>query len=141
MKEIRRAFDGSRLCSAKSNVLIVVVIAIFCGMLGGVPAAKAQGTDQTYNSGDPARNPMQNTLPQIMNTPHFPRLNHKQKQAIADDKFKQMKKHVKDLAAMVNSLQKEIEKSNPNVLSLKIVKKAKEVQQLAKKIENEAKGD
>lgn len=84
---------------------------------------------------------MQNPLPQIMSTTRLSRLNHKQKQAIADDNFKQMKKNAKDLVALVSSLQKEIEKSNPNVLSLKIVKKAKEVQKIAKKIENEAKGD
>lgn len=72
---------------------------------------------------------------------HFPKPNQKQKEAIVDYKFKQMKKHAEDLTELVGSLQKEIEKSNPNVLSLEIVKKAKEVQKLAKTIEKEAKGD
>jgi len=76
-----------------------------------------------------------------MSPVHFPKPDVKQKQAIADSKFKQMKKHAKNLTALVSSLQKEIEKSNPNVLSLDIAKKAKDVQKLAKTIEKEAKGN
>lgn len=141
MKDFRRAFDGSIFRSGKSKILTVAVLAVFFGLFGGGSGARGQGPGQDSSSGNPLRNPMQNPLPQIMSTTRLSRLNHKQKQAIADDNFKQMKKNAKDLVALVSSLQKEIEKSNPNVLSLKIVKKAKEVQKIAKKIENEAKGD
>lgn len=72
---------------------------------------------------------------------HSAKRSEKQKQAYLDHNFKQMKKHASDLAALANSLQKEIADTNANVLSLKIIKKAKKIQKLAKKIENEAKGD
>ena len=44
-----------------------------------------------------------------------------------------------DLAELAKSLQNEIEKSNANVLSLEIVRKAAKAEKLAKKIKNEAK--
>lgn len=57
-----------------------------------------------------------------------------------DDNFKKLKEHAQDLAELAKSLQAEIEKSNENVLSLEIVKKADEAEKLARKIKNEAKG-
>ena len=51
-----------------------------------------------------------------------------------------MKQHAHDLAELAKSLQTEIDKSNENVLSLEIVKKAEQAEKLAKKIKNEAKG-
>ena len=54
--------------------------------------------------------------------------------------FKKLKQHAEDLTELAKSLQEEIEKSNQNVLSLEIVKKAAQAEKLAKKIKNEAKG-
>ena len=75
-----------------------------------------------------------------MQPPRFPRPNEKQKQALLDDNFKKMKKHADDLAELAKSLQKDIQESNENVLSLEIIKKADQVEKLAKQIKNEAKG-
>lgn len=71
---------------------------------------------------------------------HFPKSSQKQKQALLDYNFKKLKEHAQDLAELAKSLQTEVEKSNENVLSLEIVKKAEQVEKLAKKIKNEAKG-
>ncbi len=73
--------------------------------------------------------------------PNFPKKRtERQKQALVDYNFKQLKKHAADLAELAKSLQTEIEKSNANVLSIEIVKKAEKVEKLAKKVKNEAKG-
>ncbi len=57
-----------------------------------------------------------------------------------DYNYKKLKQHAQDLAELAKSLQAEIEKSNENVLSLEIVKKAEQAEKLARKIKNEAKG-
>jgi len=57
-----------------------------------------------------------------------------------DYNYKKLNQHAHDLAELAKSLQTEIEKSNENVLSLEIVKKAEQAEKLARKIKNEAKG-
>jgi len=64
----------------------------------------------------------------------------KQKEALVKYNFKQMKKHADQLAELAQSLQKKIDGSNENVLSLEVVRNAEEIEKLAKKIKNEAKG-
>ena len=58
-----------------------------------------------------------------------------------DSNFKKLKEHAKALAELSKSLQEDIEKSNENVLSLEIVKKAEQAEKLARQIRDEAKGD
>lgn len=70
----------------------------------------------------------------------FPKPGEKRKKALLDDNFKKLKEHAQDLADLAKSLQAEIEKSNENVLSLEILKKADEAEKLARKIKSEAKG-
>ncbi|MEJ2007343.1 MAG: hypothetical protein P8Z30_04165 [Acidobacteriota bacterium] len=115
---------------------------VLAGLLGSVSGSRGQGLGQDADSPlqSPLRTSQQHPLQQIRPT-HFPKPNQKQKEAIVNSKFKQLKNHADNLAALANSLQKDIEKSNPNVLSLEIAKKAKEVQKLAKTIEKEAKGN
>ena len=70
----------------------------------------------------------------------LPRRTEKQKEALLKYNYKQMKKHADRLAALAQSLQKKIDQTDPNVLSLVVVEKAEEIEKLAKKIKNEAKG-
>jgi len=69
-----------------------------------------------------------------------PRRTEKQKDALLKYNFKQMKKHASELTELAQSLQKQIDQTNENVLSLEVVQKAEEIEKLAKKIKNEAKG-
>jgi hypothetical protein len=64
----------------------------------------------------------------------------KQKDALVKYNFKQMKKHADQLSKLAQSLQKNIDQSNENVLSLDVVRNAEKIEKLAKKIKNEAKG-
>lgn len=86
-------------------------------------------------------------IPQRPTTPSLPpvdispgpSLSRKQKSAIVKSNFQKTKKDVAALCKLAQSLQEEIDKSNPNVLSLEVVNKADKIQKLAKKIRNEAK--
>jgi hypothetical protein len=53
-------------------------------------------------------------------------------------RFKKMQEHGKELAKLAKSLQEDLEKSNENVLSLRIVDKARKCEKLAKQIQDEA---
>lgn len=63
-----------------------------------------------------------------------------QKEALLQSNMKQMKKHANELTELAQSLQKKINQTNEDVLSLDIIKKAEAIEKLAKKIKNEAKG-
>jgi hypothetical protein len=72
--------------------------------------------------------------------PVTPSLKPKQKQAILKSNFEKMKRDAEDLNALAKSLKEEIDKSNENVLSLKVVEKAEKIEKLARKIKDVAKG-
>lgn len=146
MKGTARVLMRTISHSRKSRILIAAVTLIILGLFGSVPVAMAQGIGPypgspgtPSQSTNPFKNPMQNSLPNI-GPSNFPRPNHKQRQALLNYQFKQMKKHAEDLTELVSSLEKEIERSSPNGFSVEIAKKAKEVRKLAKTIEKEAKG-
>lgn len=64
----------------------------------------------------------------------------KQKQDLLKSNFEKMKRDADELASLAKSLQQDLDKSNQNVLSLKIVNKAEKIEKLAKKIKEVAKG-
>jgi hypothetical protein len=53
-------------------------------------------------------------------------------------RFDKMKELAAELAEMARSLQKDLEKSNPNILSVGITEKARKIEKLAGKIRNES---
>ncbi|MGD0697867.1 MAG: hypothetical protein ABSB82_23875 [Terriglobia bacterium] len=81
----------------------------------------------------------QEQLPPSENEPGPP-LTPKQKQDLLKSNFEKLKKDAADLAALAKSLQQEIDTSNENVLSLKVVDKAEKIEKLARKIKTAAKG-
>jgi hypothetical protein len=83
---------------------------------------------------------IQEQLPTFEPEPVSP-LSPKQKQMLVKANFEKMKKDADDLAALAKSLQEEIEGSNQNVLSLRVVDKAEKIEKLAKKIRTAAKGE
>lgn len=146
MKDTRRVLLRPGPWSQKTKIVAATaVIALWC-FLGVLPGVGGQAFAQMIGSQNP--NPLQNNRQTILNE-RFPQIpsvrlskrTEKQKQALLDYNFSEMKKHAKRLAELATSLQKAIAKSNENVLSLEIVKQAAKVEKLAKKIKNEAKGD
>ncbi len=142
MAGITRVFAESSSRSGKAKKVILMTAAlVFLGLMASSSGAAGQGYGQTpgFNRQNTRRDPRQNPFPQITSKPDA-RPSLKRKQALLDDNFKKMKKHAEDLTELAKSLQAEIEKSNENVLSLEIVKKAEQAEKLAKKIRDEAKG-
>lgn len=63
----------------------------------------------------------------------------KQKDAIVKYNFKNTQRDVDKLSKLVQMLDTEMKKSNPDVLSVSIVRQANKIEKLAKKIKDEAK--
>lgn len=66
-------------------------------------------------------------------------LRKQQKERLKSD-FEKMKRDADELAELAQSLQEDLNKSNQNVLSLKILEKADKIEKLARKIKIAAKG-
>jgi len=67
-------------------------------------------------------------------------LSRKQRRDLVKHNFERMQRDAEALAALAQSLQDDLSKSNQNVLSLKIVEKAEKIEKLAKRIKEAAKG-
>jgi len=67
-------------------------------------------------------------------------LERKQKRDLLKANFEQMQRDARELAELAKSLQEDLDKSNRNVLSLRIVDRAEKIEKLAKKIKTTAKG-
>lgn len=67
-------------------------------------------------------------------------LSRKQKQEILKDKYKKMKQDATEITKLANELQKSVNSSSSQILSVKIIENAEKIQKLAKKIRDDAKG-
>jgi hypothetical protein len=103
-------------------------------MSPGVLAAQLPGQPQQPRQGLSHQVP-EPTEP-VPSTP----LSKKQKQDLLKDNFAKMKRDAEELADLAKSLQEDVNKSNENVLSLKVVDKAEKIEKLAKKIKGTARG-
>ena len=117
----------------REKILIPAVMAVgLFTAAGGMPrAVRAQN-----NGGFPPPSP-QGQGPHI---PTGPTLTRKQRRDLLKYNFKQMQRNVQQLVALAKSLQAEIQKSNPDELSVNVIRKAKKIQKLAKKIQVTARG-
>jgi hypothetical protein len=142
MAGIARVFmKPGRRSSIAKRALIIAVMLTFLALGGGFPGAAGQSIGEVpgNNPQGPGQSSRRNRFP--AEAPEtLAKTSQKRKKALLDDNFKKLKQHAQDLAELAKSLQDEIEKSNENVLSLEIIKKADEAEKLAKKIKNEAKG-
>ena len=69
-----------------------------------------------------------------------PPLTRKQKQELLKSNFEKMKRDADELSELAKSLQADLDKSNQNVFSLKVVERAEKIEKLARKIKSAAKG-
>jgi hypothetical protein len=78
--------------------------------------------------------------------PSFPRasslpgLTAKQKRGLLKERFEKNKRRAAELVKLSQALQRELDKSNPDVMSLEVIEKAEKIEKLAKKIKDEARG-
>lgn len=123
--------------------ILILCLAIW-GSANGPAARNVYGSDQVTRAkgsgagpAGNARRPQENPAPPI----DLPRsMERKQKKELVKLKFENMKHDADELVTLSKSLQQEIQNSNQNVMSLKIVQDAEQIEKLARKIRNTAKG-
>lgn len=128
------------LCAILGILLLGIPLAMANPPAGQTPGGGGQlQIPQTTTPGFPSGPVARPGVPPIETNAGPPALSHKQKNAILTSQFKKTKKDVAALCKLAQSLQEEVNKLNPNVLSVDVVNKADKIQKLAKKIRNEAK--
>ncbi|MGH9398454.1 MAG: hypothetical protein ACRD18_16600 [Terriglobia bacterium] len=132
-----------RVCGMRLLRLIVLALILFAAP--ALVCSYNEGGAQS-SSGDqeaaPARRTFQNPPPGTLLPSELPAtsnpLSLKQKDAILKANFKSTQRDVEKLSKLVQALDQEMKKSNPNVLSVSIVQQADKIEKLARKIKNEA---
>lgn len=117
-----------------------LALSLFCGLLMLCGALDAQAAPARTLQVPDASSPSPSGFP-VNNPPMFPPMkgmSQKQQNALVKENFKKAKKDSEKLSSLADSLRKEIQASNPNVMSVDIVNKANQIEKLAKKIKEEA---
>lgn len=119
-------------------LLLVLVLGIF-----GQPVAEGglcyAGHQLAYAAENPEPAPQQPQVTPPDLSPPSP-LSHKQKKELLKSNIEKMKRDADELVALSKSLQEEVNGSNENVLSSKIVDTAEKIEKLAKRIRATASG-
>lgn len=123
---------------------VIALMLAIAALVAALAAAPGFGAPQQQNQ-SPAQNPFPQRFP---DRPNFgpeplpqPNLGENNPGPILRENQNEMKKDIDQLYAMVQQLKEQSDKTNSaQVLSLTLVQKAKNIQDLAKKIGNLAKG-
>jgi len=145
------AFDPSPrllgiLIPAWVRPLMMVFSAALAGLLiilASTGSAQQLGRSGLGTGTQGTTEPRQQQQPQPITSPDngvSPSLTPRQKQDLLKSNFEKMKKDTDVLLDLAKSLQKDLDGSNQNVLSLKVLDKADKIEKLAKKIKNSARG-
>ncbi|MGH9451818.1 MAG: hypothetical protein ACRD11_14980 [Terriglobia bacterium] len=121
---------------------VVVALTVLAALV--LAAAKQGSAPAPYGAQSPVPpHQFPQSLSSSPSLPVAPPLNNpltlKQKSAIVNANFRSTKHDVEKLSKLVQTLDDELKKSNPDVLSLSIVKQTDKIAKLARKIKNEAK--
>jgi hypothetical protein len=144
------AFDPSpRLLGILTPAGVRLLMMVSAGLAGLLITLASTGSAQQLGrSGlgtgtQGTTEPRQQQQPQPITAPDngvSPSLTPRQKQDLLRSNFEKMKKDTDVLLDLAKSLQKDLDGSNQNVLSLKVLDKADKIEKLAKKIKNSARG-
>ncbi len=119
------------------SLLLVNLCGATLGMVADASRAAPTARGAPGSASAKQRTP-ENPAPEI--TPPSP-LSRKQKKDLLKSNIEKMKHDADELVALTKSLQEEVNSSNANVLSLKIVDTAEKIERLARKIRNAARGN
>lgn len=100
-----------------------------------LPAAIGQAKARPRSAPSP-KPASQDSFPPTGQDPLSP----KQRRDLLKHNFEKMKRDADELLELAKSLQQELDESNENVLSLRIIDRAEKIERLAKSIRNTAKG-
>ena len=99
-------------------------------------------TSQSQGRGGVQQNPQPSQIPGIMEPdgPLNPRMEEQQAKMRNMDRQKQLVADTQKLVALANQLKTDVEKSNKDTLSLDVIRKADEIEKLAKSVKEKMKG-
>jgi hypothetical protein len=132
MTAVRRSRNFSETPALAAFLILTV------GMTGW-----ARGPWRAETQGVPGPQAQPRPLPTIPNGPDQPDVNPppltpKQQREILKSKYEKLKQEASELADLAKALQQDLDKSNSDVLSLKVVDRADKIEKLAKRIKSEA---
>jgi hypothetical protein len=116
--------------------LVILLIAVV--LFASLSAPAAQGNPPVPPASSPTPYPIEDQ-PFPPDSP-LPSLSAQQKRALLKDRFEKTRLQTAELVKLAQALQKDLDKSTPDILSVHVVKKAEAIEKLAKKIKDEARG-
>ncbi len=124
---------------------LVALLVVICGTPGSPKTSRAAAIPRVIavDSRGYLQHTSQHGLSQQQApgpTEAAPPLSKKQKKDLLKDNFEKMKRDADELAELAKSLQEDLDKSNENVLSLRVVDRAEKIEKLAKRIKGMARG-
>jgi hypothetical protein len=125
-----------RRCSAASVLAAFLILTVSATCAARGPRRVGMQTAEAAQA-------LPHPLPSIPSPPDQPDVNPppltpKQQREILKSKYEKLKQEATELADLAKSLQQDLDKSNSDVLSLRVVDRADKIEKLAKKIKNEA---
>ena len=112
-----------------------VLIAMILGAIGGVGRTQNQSNGFPQNPGAPIHDPLSPLGP-----PTSPSLIAKQEKARNDERQKRLVSDTEKLLTLATQLNEEVGKTDKNVLSVEVIKKADEIEKLAHAVKERERG-
>lgn len=110
-------------------ILALACFLIMAGTLTGIGQSRRRPAPrQTIDSDFPEPTEPASAMP------------HKQKQELLKSKLEDMRRDAAEMTKLASSIQEDLEKTTENELPLRVVNKAEQVEKLAKRIKNTARG-
>jgi hypothetical protein len=134
----KKDYAMSTLIPKSSTELAVVLFSLVLATLTRISFAQPQGRPDRMVPGAGIAQGRQSPLSEEPSLP--PSIERKQKRDLLKLNFEKMRQNAEELAALAKDLQEELDKSNPDVLSLKAVDEVDKIEKLAKKIKSAARG-
>ncbi len=113
----------------------VMLITMMLGGLSGVARTQNQSGGFPQNPGPPIHDPLSPLGP-----PTSPSMAAKQEKARNDERQKRLVSDTEKLLALATQLNEEVGKTDKNVLSVEVIKKAEEIEKLAHAVKERERG-
>jgi hypothetical protein len=127
----------------------VCVFAIFLLLLTGVVCGAAQGSSAAPAAGASSAPADSSAEPEPQRRPRFPQeeddpirkeMEKKRQKALTKERFTELKRDTDKLLELATELKTHVDKADENMLSLDVLKKAEQIEKLAKNVREKMKG-